>query len=96
MGVHQLAHDFHVRGLVDPNQHDGQVTGNPGGPQLRLSALAAPQQVGRRPQRRVRIEHAIGDTLKEMRLVGVNVQVMQLHLRLRPRQSTARSKAFES
>ena len=86
MGANQLAHDLEIVGVVDPNEHDGQVAGNPGGPQLRLSANAALQQVGRGPQGRVRIDHAISETLKKMRFVGVNAQVMQLHLCLRPRQ----------
>jgi len=86
VGTHQLANDFQVFGLIDPNQHDRQVAGDPVGPKLRWSALAYLQNVGRGPQRRIGVEREIGETLEEMRFVGADPEVMELHLRLGPRE----------
>ena len=86
VGAYQFANDFQVFGLVDPHQHDRQVAGDSVGPQLRRSALASLQNVGRGPQRRIGVEHAIGETLEEMRFVGTDAEVMELHLRLGPRE----------
>jgi len=82
----QLADYFQIFGLVDSDQDDRQVARYIRAPEFRRAALAALQHVGRRPERRIRIEHAICETLKQMRLVGADAQVMQLHLRLGPRE----------
>ena len=84
VGAQQLADDLQVLDVIDPDQHDRQVAGNSVGPKRRWSALASLQHVGRRPQRRIGVEHVIGETLEEMRFVGVDAEVMELHLRLGP------------
>ncbi len=56
------------------------------GPQAGRSAFVAGQQAGRRPQRRVRVEDPVGQALEEVGLVGLDPQVMELDLGLRPGQ----------
>ena len=86
VGAHQLANDFQVFVFIDPHQHDRQIARDSVGPQLRGAALASPQHVGGRPQGRIGIEHAICQALEQMRFVGADAQVMELHLRLGPRE----------
>ena len=75
-----------VLGLVDLHQHDRQVARDPVRPQRVGAARVAREHVRRRPQRPVRVEDAAGQALEEMRLVGRDAEVVQLHLRLRPGQ----------
>ena len=86
VGTHQLANDFQILGLIDSNQHDRQIAGDSVRPKRRRSALTSLQHVGRRPQRRIGVEHAIGQTLEEIGFVGVDAEMVKLHLRLGPRE----------
>ena len=92
VGAEQLADDVEVLGLVDPHQDDGQVARDAVGPEAGCSALVAGQQARRRPQRRVRVEDPVGQALEEVGLVGLDAQVMELDLGLRPGQGR---RAFE-
>ena len=56
------------------------------GPQAGCSLFIAGQQSGRRSQRRVRVEDPVGQTLKEVGLVGLDPEMMELDLGLRPGQ----------
>ena len=61
-------------------------------PQAGRTQLVAGQQTLRRPQRSVRVEDPVGQPLEEVSFVGLDAQVMQLDLSLRPRQDR---RAFE-
>ena len=50
VGAEKLPDDVEVLGFVDPHHHDGQIAGDPVGPQAGCSPLVAGQQAGRRPQ----------------------------------------------
>ena len=92
MGAQQLADDGDVLDLVDLNQNDGNVPGNALGPQ-RIRAGASPANgFGRRPHPRIGIKHVAREALKEARLVGIDAEIMKLHLRLGPGQ---RGRPFE-
>ena len=86
VGAEQLPDDVEVLGLVDPHQDDGQVARDAVGPQAGRPALVAGQQARRRPQRRVRVEDPVGQALEEVGLVGLDPQVVELDLGLRPGQ----------
>ena len=86
VGPQQLSDDVEVFRLVDSHEHDRQVTGDAVRPQARCPAVVAFQQGGRRPQRRVRVEDPVRQSLEQVRLVGVDAEVLQLDLCLRPRQ----------
>ena len=81
VGAHQLTNDFQIFGFVDPNQHNREIAGDSARPQLRLSALTPLQYFRRGAQRWVRVEHAISQTLEQMRFVGTDAQMMKLDLR---------------
>ena len=80
----QLPDDVEVLGLVDPHHDDGQVARDAVGPEAGRSPLVAGQQAGRRPQRRVRVEDPVGQALEEVGLVGLDPEVVELDLGLRP------------
>ena len=82
----QLTNDVEVLGFVDPHHDDGQVARDAVGPQAGCPPLVTGQQARRRPQRRVRVEDPIGEALEQRGLVGLDPQVMELHLGLRPGQ----------
>ena len=82
----QLPNDVEVLGFVDPDHDDGQVARDAVGPQARCPLIVAGQQARRRPQRRVRVEDPVGQALEQVGLVGLDPQVMELDLGLRPGQ----------
>ena len=86
VGAQQLTDDLQILDVVDPNQDDGQVARDPVRPQRRRSALASAEHFGGGAQRRVGVEDAVGETLEELRFVGPDAEMMELHLRLGPRQ----------
>ena len=69
VGAQHLADDGDVLDVVDAHQHDRQVAGNALRPERRRAAAAAADGVGRRPQRRIGVDHVAGETLKQARLV---------------------------
>ena len=85
VGAEQLADDAEVLELVDPHQDDRQVARDAVRPRARVRRGALlREQVRRRPQRRIRVEDPVGEALEEVRLVGVDAEVMELHLGLGP------------
>ena len=80
----QLPNDVDVVELVDPNQHDRQVAGDAVRPEPGRSPLVAGEHVGRRSQRRVGVEDPVGETLEELRFGGVDTEVVELDLGVRP------------
>ena len=80
----QLPDDIQVLGLVDPNHDDGQVAGDPVGPQAADPSLVAGQEAGRGAEGRVRVDDPIGQALEKVRLVGLDPEVMELDLGLCP------------
>ena len=82
----QLADEVDVRGVVDPHEDDREVPGDAVRPQSGRPALVPGQQGGRRPKRRIRVEDPVGEALEEMGLVGLDAQVVELDLGLRPGQ----------
>ena len=73
-------------GCVDPHQHDGQVARDAVRPETRRAPLVAGEEAGGRAQRRVRVEDPVGEALEEVGLVGLDAEVVQLDLRLGPRE----------
>src|SRR5579871_4733446 len=86
VSTHKLTNDFQIFGLIDSNQHNWQIARYSTSPKQRRTALTSLQHLLRRTQRWIRIKHAICQTLEQMCLVGIHSQMMQLHLRLRPRE----------
>ena len=84
VGAQQLADDAGILDLVDAHQHDRQVARDALRPQRRRRRQAAPDRVGRRAQRRVGIEDVARQALVEAGLGRADVEMAQLHLRLRP------------
>ncbi len=66
--------------------HDGQIARNALRPQRLRSAGAAADGVTGRARGGVGVQDSSGELLKEIRLRGVDAEVPQLHLRLRPGQ----------
>ena len=56
-------------------------------PETQLRQLVQRQHMRPWAQRRIRVEDAPGESLKEMRLVGIDVQMTHLHLGARPCQT---------
>src|SRR5712691_11892220 len=81
----ELPHDADVLGLVDLNQYDREVARNPVSPERVGTTRVTREHVRGGPERPVRIEHATGEALEEVRFVGTDAEVMLLDLRLRPR-----------
>ena len=79
--------------IVNAREHNRQIAGDSLRPQRRhVQRACAPSTSAVGTQGRIGIEHGVREPLEEMRLVGADSQVMQLHLRLRPRQ---RERALE-
>ena len=55
-------------------------------PERRRPTLTSFKHSGRGPQRRVRVEHVTRQALEEVGFVGVDAEMVKLHLRLRPRE----------
>ncbi len=85
MGSQQLADNLQILDFVDSNEDDRQIAGDSLGPKDRGTGSIPLEDFRGRPQRRVGIEHPIGETLEQMRLVGRNAEMSELHLGLRPR-----------
>ena len=56
----------------------------PSSPEPGRPALVPCQELGRRPQRRIRVEDPVREALEQVRLVGLDPEVVQLDLGLRP------------
>jgi hypothetical protein len=80
----ELPDDLAVFREVDPHEHDREVSGDAVPPEGGLAERVPLENVRRRPERRVGVENPRRDPLEEVRFVGIDVQVAQLHLRLRP------------
>ena len=93
MRADQLAYGLQVFGLIDPAQHNRQVAGDTVRPKRRWSEIVPFQDFGRRPQRQVRVDDAIGETLEQVRLVRRNSEMVELNLSLGPSQC---GRTFES
>ena len=74
----------------------GMVPGDAVHPEPGRPALVPGQHGGRRPQRRVGVEDPAGEALEEVGLVGVDAEVVELDLRLRPGQRRRALEAAES
>ena len=88
----ELAHDPEVLRLVDLHEDDRQVAGDAVGPERGRATGVTAEHGRRRPQRPLGVEHAPGQALEQVRLVGADAEVMELHLGLGPRQ---RGRALE-
>ena len=84
MRPQQLLDELHVVVIVNSHQNDRQIPGYSIRPQARGGRPVPGQNVARRAQRRIRIQHPIGDALKVLGLVEVDAEISQLHLRLGP------------
>jgi hypothetical protein len=86
VGAQQLANDGDVLDVVDPRQDDRQIARNALCPERRRAAAAAAYRVGRRTQRRIGVQHVARETLKQARLIRIDAEMAQLHLRSGPGQ----------
>ena len=84
VSAQQFVYDFEIRGFIDADQNDRQITRDPLRPERSRCAAAARDLARRRPQARVCIEHMTRQPLEEIRLVRVDREVAKLHLRLGP------------
>src|SRR5271170_8042825 len=81
-----LADDVHVVGIVNPRENDRQIAGNSLRPERGNIQRTAGQHIGGGTERRIHVEDGVREALEQKRLFRSDAQVMQLHLRLRPRQ----------
>ena len=85
VGAQQLADDVDVIGLVNEGQDDGTDRRKfPATRALDDRSGVALKMSGDGPQGGIGIDHAVGELLEQMRLVGADAQMVELHLRLRP------------
>ena len=84
-----MSNDLDILRVVDANQHDGQIPGDSVGPQCGTLERAPDEHIRGRPQRRVGVQHGIGQHLEQMRFVVTDTQVVKLDLRPRPGQRPA-------
>src|SRR3990170_2261211 len=86
MRPQQLPDDVDILRLVDAGQYDRQIARYAMRPQRRAFKRAVAECLGRWTQRRIGVQHGIGQSLEQLRFVGPDTEVMQLDLRLRPGQ----------
>ena len=84
VGAQKLAHDALVLELVDPDEHDGPIAGDPVSPESRSSFAVAPERLDRSAQRGIGVEDAGRQALEQMRLVARDAEMAQFDLSLRP------------
>ena len=77
----KLPDDAPILRLVDADQDDREVAGNPVGPQGRGPGRILPQHHRRRPKRRVRVENPARKILEQAGLVHANPEMVELDLR---------------
>ena len=81
-----IRYDVDVFGVGDAQQHNRQIAGNPLWPQAGLCAAAAHDRIRGRAEGRRRIDHMSGKPLKQPCLARRHAEMVELHLRLGPRQ----------
>ena len=86
MRAEELADDVPVLGLIDPDQDDREITGDSVGPERGGPRSVALQRVGGWPERGIGVEDPAREILEQVGLVRVDSKMVQLYLRLRPRQ----------
>ena len=86
VGAQQLSDDVQIIWTVDPDHDDRHIAGDASGPESGCPSFVACHHPRRRPQRWVRVDEPIGEPLEQVRLIGLDAQVMQLDLGLRPGQ----------
>jgi hypothetical protein len=82
----ELPDDLAVLDLVDPDQHDRQISRDSMRPQGRGPEGVAREDRRRRAQPRIGIEDPVGDLLEEVGFFRRDAQVMELNLCLGPRE----------
>ena len=80
----ELSDDASILRLVDADQDDGEVAGDPVGPQGRRPGRILPQHHRRGPKRRVRVKNPARKILEQASLVHANPEMVELDLRPRP------------
>ena len=78
--------DLEIVIVVDSNEHDWQVAGYSQRPQGRRPQDVLAEYLAGCTQRRICVQHAIGDALELLRDIEIDSQVAQLNLCLRPGQ----------
>ena len=86
VGPQQLANEIEVLGLRDPDDDDRQVAGDAVGPERRCAAIVPGELAGRWPERGIRVQDPVGEPLEQMGLVGLDPEMVELDLGLRPRE----------
>ena len=75
LSAQRLAHEGEVVPLEHAHEQDGKIARDAVTPESRLAEGVAPADLGRGPQRAVRVEDARGEPLVELRLVDRDAQV---------------------
>src|SRR5439155_7417963 len=74
LSAQRLAHEGEVVPLEHADEQDGKIARDAVTPESRLAEGVAPADLGRGPQRAVRVEDARGEPLVELRLVDRDAQ----------------------
>ena len=86
VGLHQLAHQFDLRRVVDLHQNDGQVPGNSLTPKARLIAQVAAQHAAFSAQSGVGVHQRGSHLFIQAGICGRGVELAQQHLAVGPGQ----------
>jgi len=84
MSAYELSHRAHVGGFIDANDNNRQIAADAISPETRLGLGVERQDVRRRAQRRIGVNDARRETLKQVRLLGVDLEVTHLDLGFGP------------
>ena len=95
MRPQQLPDDVDILRFVDAASTMGRSPEMPCAHSAARSSAVA-ECLGRGTQRRIGVQHRIGQSLEQLRFVGPDTEVMQLDLRLRPGSDRARSNTLGS
>ena len=82
LGLEDLPDEGDVASVDHAHEEDGEIAGDPVGPQPRLAQHVALQDLRPRPQRGVGVQDPGGEALEELGLVARDAQVPQRALRL--------------
>src|SRR5437588_11426404 len=87
MPTQKLSRGLNVFFTIETQNYDRQIPTDAVRPESRLRQTVQRQHVRSRTQRRIGVQHAAGESLKEMRFVWIGMKMAHLDLRARPREA---------
>ena len=87
MAAQELTRHRDIFLAIEPQDYDWQIAADSMSPKPRLGQLIQRQHVWPGPQRRIFVQNSTGQSLKQMCIVGINMQMSHLDLCARPGQT---------